>query len=102
MHLPQRYRCDETPGHLHPDVYNSNVLLLFPGITSQIDYLHLILCPKFCFVGSQAKAPREACGPYYKVKARKWCSKRNWLPKEVKSSSSQICVIIRVTYKMLE
>ena len=23
--LPQRYRCNETPGHLHPDVYSSNV-----------------------------------------------------------------------------
>ena len=23
--LPQRYRCSETPGHLHPDVYSSNV-----------------------------------------------------------------------------
>ena len=22
--LPQRYRCSETPGHLHPDVYSSN------------------------------------------------------------------------------
>lgn len=22
--LPQRYRCSETPGHLHPDVSNSN------------------------------------------------------------------------------
>ena len=24
--LPQRFRCNETPGHLHPDVYSSNVL----------------------------------------------------------------------------
>ena len=23
--LPQRYRCSETPGHLHPDVSSSNV-----------------------------------------------------------------------------
>ena len=23
--LPQRCRCNETPGHLHPDVYSSNV-----------------------------------------------------------------------------
>ena len=23
--LPQRYRCRETPGHLHPDVHSSNV-----------------------------------------------------------------------------
>ena len=23
--LPQRYRCNERPGHLHPDVSNSNV-----------------------------------------------------------------------------
>uniref|UniRef100_A0A8C0LPI2 Syntaxin 6/10/61 N-terminal domain-containing protein n=1 Tax=Canis lupus dingo TaxID=286419 RepID=A0A8C0LPI2_CANLU len=23
--LPQRYRCNETPGHLHPDVSSSNV-----------------------------------------------------------------------------
>ena len=23
--LPQRFRCNETPGHLHPDVYSSNV-----------------------------------------------------------------------------
>ena len=23
--LSQRYRCSETPGHLHPDVYSSNV-----------------------------------------------------------------------------
>ena len=23
--LPQRFRCNETPGHLHPEVYNSNV-----------------------------------------------------------------------------
>ena len=23
--LPQRYRCSETPGHLHPNVYSSNV-----------------------------------------------------------------------------
>ena len=23
--LPQRYRCNETPGHLHPDVYSSNI-----------------------------------------------------------------------------
>ena len=23
--LPQRYRCNETPGHLHPEVYSSNV-----------------------------------------------------------------------------
>ena len=23
--LPQRYRCNETPGHLHPDVTSSNV-----------------------------------------------------------------------------
>ena len=23
--LPQRYRCSETAGHLHPDVYSSNV-----------------------------------------------------------------------------
>ena len=22
--LPQRYKCNETPGHLHPDVYSSN------------------------------------------------------------------------------
>ena len=22
--LPQRYRCNEMPGHLHPDVYSSN------------------------------------------------------------------------------
>ena len=22
--LPQRYRCSETPGHLHPNVYSSN------------------------------------------------------------------------------
>ena len=22
---PQRYRCSETPGHLHPDVYSNNV-----------------------------------------------------------------------------
>ena len=22
---PQRFRCNETPGHLHPDVYSSNV-----------------------------------------------------------------------------
>ena len=22
--LPQRFRCNETPGHLHPDVYSSN------------------------------------------------------------------------------
>ena len=22
---PQRYRCNEMPGHLHPDVYSSNV-----------------------------------------------------------------------------
>ena len=25
IYLPQRYRCNETPGHLHPDVYSSNV-----------------------------------------------------------------------------
>ena len=23
--LPQRFRCNETPGHLHPNVYSSNV-----------------------------------------------------------------------------
>ena len=23
--LPQRFRCNETPGHLHPDVYIRNV-----------------------------------------------------------------------------
>ena len=23
--LPQRYRCNETPGYLHPDVYSSDV-----------------------------------------------------------------------------
>ena len=23
--LPQRFRCNETPGHLHPDVDSSNV-----------------------------------------------------------------------------
>ena len=25
--LPQRYRCSETPGHLHPNVHSSNVTI---------------------------------------------------------------------------
>lgn len=50
-------------------------LLLFLKITSQVDYLHLNLCLTFCWVG--------ACGPYQKIKARKWCFKRNWIPKDI-------------------